>query len=244
MRQMSPQEQDLFREGYASDWANRVIGNMSETRDITKAMFNSPNERARAAAVFGPAGMEKIQARMTLETIMDGARKAMGNSTTARQLIEAGLAGGALEGYLSGWDPTHMGAGFLSGAGARKMVGSEMAAGARHLIGRVDARTARNVAGLLTSDDPAQLKRGFIQKAVGAQAAPSWDQTKPINYFDRFDSQKSAPAFDPAKPFEAVPGAEPNREEADRDGAEERRRAVNRAIKTGDKRLFRYHPDT
>jgi hypothetical protein len=176
-----------------------------------------------------------------------------------------------------------MGAGFLSGAGARKMVGSEMAAGARHLIGRVDARTARNVAGLLTSDDPAQLKRGFgiamrnqkimdglkrvanalsvstfapggreagiaitpdIQKAVGAQAAPSWDQTKPINYFDRFDSQKSAPAFDPAKPFEAVPGAEPNREEADRDGAEERRRAVNRAIKTGDQRLFRYHPDT
>ena len=56
---------------------------------------------------------------MTLETNMDGARRAMGNSTTAWQLIETGLAGGALEGYLSGWDPTHVGAAFLSGPGAR-----------------------------------------------------------------------------------------------------------------------------
>jgi len=53
MFKMKPDEKDLFREGYASDWANRVIGNMSQTRDITKAMFNSPNERARAEAVFG-----------------------------------------------------------------------------------------------------------------------------------------------------------------------------------------------
>ena len=94
MKKMKPDEQELFREGYASDWANRVISNVSDTRDITKAMFNSPNERARAAAVFGQAGLDKMQTRMTLETIMDGARKAMGNSTTARQLIEAGLAGG------------------------------------------------------------------------------------------------------------------------------------------------------
>lgn len=161
MRKMDPQEQDLFREGYASDWANRVIGDMRDTRDITKAMFNSPNERARALAVFGPAGMQKIQARMTLETIMDGARKAMGNSTTARQLIEAGLAGGALEGYMSGWDPTKMAEGAAGAAGARKFLGSEMAAGARKLVGRVDSATARTVARLLTSNDPNDLAQGL-----------------------------------------------------------------------------------
>lgn len=161
MGKMKPDERDLFREGYASDWANRVINNISDTRDITKAMFNSPNERARALAVFGPAGMAKIQARMTLETIMDGARKAMGNSTTARQLIEAGLAGGALEGYMSGWDPTKMAEGAAGAAGARKFLGSEMAAGARKLIGKVDSTTARTVARLLTSNDPNDLAQGL-----------------------------------------------------------------------------------
>ena len=161
MRKMKPDEQELFREGYASDWAGRVIGNMSDSRDITKAMFNSPNERARALAVFGPAGAQKMEARMTLETIMDGARKAMGNSTTARQLIEAGLAGGTLEGYLSGWDPTHMAAGFAGAAGARKALGTEMAAGARKLVGKVDSRTAKLVAELLTSNDPNKLQQGL-----------------------------------------------------------------------------------
>lgn len=170
MRQMNPAERDLFREGYASDWAGRVIKNVGDSRDITKAMFNSPNERARAQAVFGPAGMAKIQARMTLETIMDGARKAMGNSTTARQLIEAGLAGGALSGYESGWDPTKMALGFGMGAGARAglshRLGAEMASGAKNLIGKVDSRTAAHVAELLTSNDPTKLAKG-LQMAVG-----------------------------------------------------------------------------
>lgn len=161
MSKMKPDEKKLFQEGYASDWANRVIGNISDTRDITKAMFNSPNERARALAVFGPAGMAKMEARMALETIMDGARKAMGNSTTARQLIEAGLAGGTLEGYLSGWDPTRMAEGAAGAAGARKFLGSEMAAGARTLVGKVDSRTARLVAELLTSNDPTKLAQGM-----------------------------------------------------------------------------------
>jgi hypothetical protein len=161
MRQMKPDEKALFQEGYASDWANRVIGNISDSRDITKAMFNSPNERARALAVFGQAGVDKMQTRMTLETIMDGARKAMGNSTTARQLIEAGLAGGTLEGYLSGWDPTKMAEGAAGAAGARKFLGSEMAAGARKLVGKVDSKTARLVAELLTSNDPTKLAQGM-----------------------------------------------------------------------------------
>lgn len=160
MANMKPDEKDLFREGYASDWAGRVIGNMRDSRDITKAMFNSPNERARALAVFGPAGMAKIQARMTLETIMDGARKAMGNSTTARQLIEAGLAGGALGGYLEGdWKGALTGAG--AGVAGKKFLANELAAGARKFVGNVDATTARNVAELLTSSDPNKLSRGL-----------------------------------------------------------------------------------
>lgn len=174
MRKMGPQERALFQEGYASDLAERVIGRMKDTQNITKAMFNSPNERKLAATVFGPGGMAMLQARMSLETIMNGARDAMGNSTTARQLIEAGLAGGAIEGYLSGQDwkgiATHAGIGALAGAGAgqsavgRQLVGT-MATGAQKLIGKVDARTARRVAELLTSDDPRLLREGYQMAA-------------------------------------------------------------------------------
>jgi len=160
MRKMSPEEKDLFREGHASDWAGRVIGSFRDSRDITKAMFNSPNERKMAEVIYGPAGVKKLEARMTLEAVMDGARRALGNSTTARQLIEAGLAGGAIGGYLEGdWKGAVAGAG--AAAGARKAIATEALAGARNLIGKVDAKTAARVAELLTSDDPTKLAAGM-----------------------------------------------------------------------------------
>lgn len=175
LRQMKPDERTLFQEGYAADLAERVIGRMKDTQDVTKAMFNSPNERKLAAAVFGPGGMAMLQARMSLETIMDGARQAMGNSTTARQLIEAGLAGGALTGYQSGWDPTAMlqGAGtFAAARGAPKFFAPQAVAGAKHLIGKVDAKTAARVAELLTSSDPRLLRQGY-QMAAKSEAIMS-----------------------------------------------------------------------
>lgn len=170
MRKMDPKERELFREGYASDLAERVIGRMKDTQNITKAMFNSPNERKLAATIFGPGGMAMLQARMSLETIMNGARDALGNSTTARQLIEAGLAGGAVSGYATGWDPGSMMAGATGLAGARWGKGAhkgleEIAIGAKHLIGKVDAKTARRVAELLTSDDPRLLQEGYRMAA-------------------------------------------------------------------------------
>lgn len=170
MRKMDPKERELFREGYASDLAERVIGRMKDTQNITKAMFNSPNERKLAATIFGPGGMAMLQARMSLETIMNGARDALGNSTTARQLIEAGLAGGAVSGYATGWDPGSMMAGATGLAGARWGKGAhkgleEIAIGAKRLIGKVDAKTARRVAELLTSDDPRLLQEGYRMAA-------------------------------------------------------------------------------
>lgn len=171
LRQMKPDERALFQEGYASDLANRVIGSMKDTTNITKGngLMQSPNERKMAAAIFGPGGVAQINARMYLETIMDGARQAMGNSTTARQLIEAGLAGGVASGVYSGWDPSTMaqGAGALAGAriGASKFLSEEAKVGLKNMIGKVDARTARRVAELLTSDDPRLLRQGYQMAA-------------------------------------------------------------------------------
>jgi hypothetical protein len=170
MRDMDPAERELFQEGYASDLAGRVIGDISQTRDITKAIMNTPNERARIEAIFGQAGLNKLEARIALETFMDGARRAMGNSTTARQLAEMGLAGGALYGGVeSGGDPSQMLLTALTGAGAGftggKLLATEAAAGARRLVGYVDKNTATNVARLLTSNDPTQLAQGIAMAA-------------------------------------------------------------------------------
>lgn len=174
MRKMKPDERALFQEGYASDYADRVIGNMADTTNITKGrgIMASPNERAMAHAIFGPGGAAQLDARMHLERIMDGARQAMGNSSTARQLIEAGLAGGAgaiMGGTSSGWDPLKTAEGFGAGAGMRlgasHLLKDELKVGAKHLIGKVDARTARRVAELLTSNDPRELRAGYQMAA-------------------------------------------------------------------------------
>jgi len=122
---------------------------MADTTNITKGrgIMASPNERRMATAIFGPGGAAQLEARMHMERIMDGARQAMGNSTTARQLIEAGLAGGAIGGFASGWDPMSIGQGAIYGTGARagagRLLSDEIKVGAKHLIGSVDARTAR-----------------------------------------------------------------------------------------------------
>lgn len=216
MRKMDPQERALFREGYASDLAERVIGKMKDTQDVTKAMFNSPNERKLAATIFGPGGMAQLQARMALETIMDGARQAMGNSSTARQLIEAGLAGGAgtlIGGYGSGWDPyrTAETAGAFAGArfGAGKYLPEQIKVGAKHLIGKVDAATARKVAEMLTSDDPRVLRKGL-------QLASSSNETRNalIALANRMFMSGQAQAREPfSAGVKALQGAVPGRAE-------------------------------
>lgn len=158
MAKMSPAERELFREGRASAWADRVL-NMADNVDVTKRIYNSPNDRARAAAVFGESNLGKVETRLQVETVMDAARKALGNSTTVRQMIEAGLAGGGIGAYLDGWRGAVEGAG--AGAAAAKTGALNLArSGAQKVIGYVDQNTARKVAELLTSDNPGDLMKG------------------------------------------------------------------------------------
>ncbi len=170
LRQMKPDERALFKEGYASDLANRVIDSKSDTTNLTagRGVFKSPNDRKIAAAIFGPGGMAQLEARMHLETIMHGAYKAMGNSTTARQLIEAGLAGGAMGTYdlyesggnlMSGLHG--LGQGAAMGLAYSHGLKPVMAAAAKKITGNVNSEIVSNVARLLTSDNPAELQRGL-----------------------------------------------------------------------------------
>jgi len=96
----------------------------------------------------------------------------MGNSTTARQLMELGIGGGA--GFaLTGGD--------WKGA----LTGAALAKGSRYLGQKVDAQVMQEVAKLLTTDSPQAL-----QKAVAnATLSPQW-----MLALDRLQLALAAPA--------------------------------------------------
>ena len=162
MRSMRPEERDLFREGYASSWSEKIM-NMPYGTNVATRILPGPKERRMAEIIFGVDNIAKIETRVDLERIMNGTRAALGNSTTARQLIEAGLAGGvgAGIGYEGGggWGAA---AGAVSGAaGARHQAGKAISKGLEHAAKYVDRGTARRVAEMLVSDDPNVLGEGL-----------------------------------------------------------------------------------
>lgn len=144
---MTPAEQSLFRHGFVA----KLIDDLNGTRDrvnVLNKIGQSPEARAKLALALGPGGHGMVEAFMHVEQVMDRLRGALGNSTTARQLVELGLAGGA--GYgISGGDFSTAGASALAAVLARKG------------LGRIDERVARRVADMLVSNDPRVLAQGL-----------------------------------------------------------------------------------
>lgn len=154
---MSPTERQLFQDGFVSRFVEQVNAT-GDRRSVLNSIANSPAAREKLQIALGRQRAAELEAGLRIEGIMDLARGAVqGNSTTARQLTELGLAGGA--GSLGAYgaynaDPTQLTFAALSGA---------LLAGRRH----VDQRVAAEVARMLTSQDPAVLQRG-IQRIVSS----------------------------------------------------------------------------
>lgn len=127
----------------------RALENSPDRANTINRMYNSPAARARIEAVFGRGGASEFEAFLRVEGVMQRVNEAAnGNSSTARQLIAAGLAGGAAGAYGTDGDWR----GMLSGAGAG-------AAARRYAIPAIDQRVAQRVGELLASNDPAQIQR-------------------------------------------------------------------------------------
>ena len=105
----------------------------------------------------------QLEAWVRAELSADALRTAMGNSTTARQLAEMGLAGagagvaGALgEGFIGGdLDKGHYITAALVLGGAY----------AHHRAGAIDKSIATQIGRMLASNDPAVLQRGIAAVA-------------------------------------------------------------------------------
>lgn len=150
LARMSPTERQLFQDGFVSQFVHK-INEIGDRRNVLNQIGGSTAARERLNIALGPQRASELEATLRVEGVMEMARGAVqGNSTTARQLVELGLAGGAAgTGGVGAYnmDPKQMTYAAVAGA---------FLAGKHH----IDTRLARRVAEMLTSNDPQILQRG------------------------------------------------------------------------------------
>ena len=148
---MSKEERQLFQDGYVSRLVEKVE-KTGDRRSVLNQIAQSPAARVELNVALGPERAKEVEARLRVECIMDLARPAIqGNSTTARQLVEVGLAGGA-DVYEGGGKPTLDKDALLTAA---------LVYGAARSHRVIDERVAAQVARLLTSSNMNELTRGL-----------------------------------------------------------------------------------
>jgi hypothetical protein len=151
---MSPQERQLFQDGFISRYIE-TIQKVPDRRNVLNSIANSPQARDKLEIAVGPQRARELEGFLRVEGIMDVARNAVqGNSTTVRQLAEAGLAGGVTGGVATGdYSPGNLMTFALMGSAARYVGGK--------VNQRIDQNVARQVARMLTSNDPRVLQNGM-----------------------------------------------------------------------------------
>lgn len=153
LARMTPQQKQLFQDGFVDRFVKQ-INETGDRRSILNNIANSPAQRDRLNIALGPQRASELEAHLRVEGLMDQARGAIqGNSTTARQLTELGLAGGAGAGLS-----------VLSGGGIgdpQSVINGALLFGAARGHAAIDSRVSRQVAQLLTSNNPAHLANGM-----------------------------------------------------------------------------------
>ena len=148
LAKMSPEEKQLFADGYA-DRLIQTIEKNPDRRTIVNRIAKSGPAKEELEIALGRERAAEVMSHMHVENIMDLARPAVqGNSTTARQLVELGLAGG-VGGYESfQGDP-------------QALMHAALVYGAARGHRAIDERVAQHVAKLLVSNDIRQLQKGI-----------------------------------------------------------------------------------
>jgi hypothetical protein len=151
LTQMSPQERQLFQDGFVSRFVE-TLNQVGDRRSVLNKIAESPAAREKLNVALGRARADELEAGLRVEGVMDLARNAVqGNSTTARQLAELGLAGGTYGFSGGGINP-------FTDPGA--VVNASLVYGAARGRNVVNERLSRRVAEMLVSNDPQVILRG------------------------------------------------------------------------------------
>lgn len=151
LTQMSPQERQLFQDGFVSRFVE-TLNQVGDRRSVLNKIAESPAAREKLNVALGRARADELEAGLRVEGIMDLARNAVqGNSTTARQLAELGLAGGTY-GFSGG--------GINPFSDPAAVVNAALVYGAARGRNVVNERLSRRVAEMLVSNDPQIILRG------------------------------------------------------------------------------------
>jgi hypothetical protein len=108
---MNTMERELFKRGFAAELADN-IEKIGFSRDVLNSIFvNNGPARQKILLAMGGQDARELEALLRVESIVDQARKALGNSTTVRQAAEmagAGTAVGTIEALKEGdINPVH-----------------------------------------------------------------------------------------------------------------------------------------
>lgn len=178
LAKMSKPERALFAEGFASELIEKINAT-SDKRNVINQIWSTPRARERIYMALGKERGDQVEAFVRVENIMDMLRTALGNSTTVRQMTEAGMAGGAVSYYQGEFSLENM------------MIGGLMAQAFRRGTAKIDEKVARKVAEMLASDDPAMVQRAA---AMVAKNKPLMQVVKDTE--DRLTKALSAPIND------------------------------------------------
>lgn len=159
-----PAEREALAVGYTSEMIDAI--NASKDRvNVINSIFGSESARARNVAVLGHQRARELEAYVKMEQVLHQLKEAVGgNSTTAKQLIAAGLMGGGAG--LGGW------------AASGGDIGTGMSAAVLFSIGRrglqvmgkqVDDKVMKRVAEILASPDPKLLERAIQNASLSQQ---------------------------------------------------------------------------
>lgn len=152
LSKMNGVERELFRRGFAAELADRIEP-MRGRGAIDAAFVVSQPAKRKIEAALGRDFALELEALLRVETHLDKTRRALGNSTTARQLHEMTDIGGGMATVEAikehGMSPSHM---IATVFGIKKVQGH---------IEHIDQQVAQKVAELLASDKPATLAKGL-----------------------------------------------------------------------------------
>jgi hypothetical protein len=155
---MTPSEKELFAQGVTESVRNRFAA-VADNQEIGRQM-NTPEMRNRLHMALGPERAADLQQYLKVERTMSQLKGALGNSTTAKQLVglagygAGGLAVGGAAQY-AGLDPGTPGGGTTAGG-----LGGLLVAGLKRSNAKMNTAVANRVAEMLTSTDPTVLRNG------------------------------------------------------------------------------------